>query len=67
VVPCDAGQASMAYFYFDFKDADKQNRGHLLLSILAHLSAQSDQAYLAILFDLDEHVDGVQSQLDSSS
>ena len=38
----DAGQAFMAYFYFDFKDTEKQNRRHLVLSLLSQLSARSD-------------------------
>ncbi|KAH9061874.1 hypothetical protein EDB87DRAFT_382930 [Lactarius vividus] len=38
----DAGLASMAYFYFDFRDTDKQNRRSLLLSLLSQLSARSD-------------------------
>ena len=38
----DAGMASMAYFYFDFRDTDKQNRRNLLLSLLSQLSARSD-------------------------
>jgi hypothetical protein len=31
----------MAYFYFDFRDLDKQNRRSLLSSLLAQLSAQA--------------------------
>ena len=38
----DAGLAFIAYFYFDFKDTDKQNRRNLLLSLLSQLSACSD-------------------------
>jgi hypothetical protein len=38
----DAGIASMAYFYFDFRDTDKQSRRSLLLSLLSQLSARSD-------------------------
>ena len=38
----DAGLALIAYFYFDFKDTDKQNRRNLLLSLLSQLSARSD-------------------------
>ena len=38
----DAGPAFIAYFYFDFKDTDKQNRRNLLLSLLSQLSACSD-------------------------
>jgi hypothetical protein len=38
----DAGKASMAYFYFDFKDTEKQKLCNLLPSILMQLSARSD-------------------------
>jgi hypothetical protein len=38
----DAGSASMAYFYFDFRDVDKQKLSNLLPSLLIQLSAQSD-------------------------
>ena len=37
-----AGLATVAYFYFDFKDTDKQNCRNLLLSLLSQLSARSD-------------------------
>ncbi|KAI9442948.1 hypothetical protein H4582DRAFT_1145912 [Lactarius indigo] len=37
----EAGLASMAYFYFDFRDLDKQHRRNLLPSLLIQLSAQS--------------------------
>ena len=38
----DAGLASVAYYYFDFRDTDKQNRRNLILSLLSQLSARSD-------------------------
>ncbi|KAF8492977.1 hypothetical protein F5888DRAFT_857450 [Russula emetica] len=38
---CDSGQASMGYFYFDFRDASKQHRHDLLTSLLFQLSARS--------------------------
>jgi hypothetical protein len=38
---CDAGRASMAYFYFDFRDIDKQHWRDLVPSLLIQLSAQS--------------------------
>jgi hypothetical protein len=38
----NAGRASMAYFYFDFRDVDKQKLGNLLPSLLLQLSARSD-------------------------
>jgi NACHT domain len=39
---CDDGKASMAYFYFDFRDVDKQNLCNLLPSLLIQLSARSN-------------------------
>jgi hypothetical protein len=38
---CKAGLASMAYFYFDFRDIDKQNRRDTISSVLFQLSTQS--------------------------
>jgi hypothetical protein len=35
--------ASMAYFYFDFKDNSKQSRLDMILSLLTQLSAQSNR------------------------
>ena len=32
----------MLYFYFDFKETDKQNRRNLVLSLLSQLSSRSD-------------------------
>jgi len=39
---CDAGQASMAYFYFDFRNVNKQHLHDLIPSLLIQLSAHSD-------------------------
>jgi len=47
----DAGKASMAYFYFDFRDVDKQKLQNLLPSLLTQLSARSDSCH-DILFQL---------------
>ena len=47
---CKAGNASMAYFYFDFRDANKQGFRDLLLSLLTQLSARSGRC--DILSDL---------------
>jgi hypothetical protein len=38
---CDAGQASMAYFDFDFRDINKQHWCDLVRSLLIQLSTQS--------------------------
>jgi hypothetical protein len=42
---CHDGLASMAYFYFDFKDNYKQNRLDMIPSLLTQLSAQSDRCH----------------------
>ena len=60
----DAGMASMAYFYFDFRDVDKQKLCNLLPSLLIQLSAQSD-ACCDILSQLySAHDRGVQKPSD---
>jgi hypothetical protein len=38
---CKAGSASKSYFYFDFKDVNKQSRRDMISSVLSQLSAQS--------------------------
>src|ERR1700755_742785 len=38
---CKAGNASMAYFYFDFRDANKQGLRDLVCSLLTQLSTHS--------------------------
>ncbi|KAH9165972.1 hypothetical protein EDB89DRAFT_261326 [Lactarius sanguifluus] len=47
----EAGLASVAYFYFDFRDTDKQSRHDLLLSLVNQLSTRSDPC-CEILFRL---------------
>ena len=44
----EAGQATIAYFYFDFRDTDKQDLRKALASLLTQLSAHSD-SYCDIL------------------
>ena len=46
-----AGRASIAYFYFDFRDIHKQKLHNLLPSLLIQLSARSDSC-CDILFQL---------------
>ena len=41
----NAGNASIAYFYFDFRDVNKQGLRDLLLSLLTQLSAHSNSRY----------------------
>jgi hypothetical protein len=64
VASCKAGQASMAYFYFNFKDVDKQNRRYLLLFILAQLSAQSDPCFDFLFFEPWNDGSGAQTPCD---
>jgi hypothetical protein len=40
-----AGLASVVYYYFDFRDADKQTRQGLLSSFLVQLASESDHCY----------------------
>jgi len=40
-----AGLATMAYYYFDFRDSKKQNCYGLLSSLLSQLSAESDSCH----------------------
>ena len=56
---CEAGQATMGYFYFDFRDTNKQHCRDLVHSLLIQLSACSDP-YCDILSRLYEaHKRGV--------
>jgi hypothetical protein len=41
-VICNTGQASIAYFYFDFRDTNKQHWRHLVPSLITQLSSRSD-------------------------
>ena len=42
---CAAGLATMAFYYFDFRDVKKQDRDGLLSSLLSQFSAESDACY----------------------
>ena len=48
---CKSGLATFAFFYFDFRDADKQNVRNLLFSLLIQLSSTSDD-FCRILSEL---------------
>ncbi|KAH9959684.1 hypothetical protein BC827DRAFT_1156241 [Russula dissimulans] len=63
---CDIGSAYMAYFFFDFRDKEKQNARALLTSILVQLSNQS-HTFCDILLGLySAHRRGSQQPSDSS-
>ena len=62
---CEAGQASMAFFYFDFRNTNKQGLHDLLPSLLTQLSARST-ARCDILSKLySDHDDGKMQPCDS--
>jgi hypothetical protein len=54
---CKAGEASMAYFYFDFRNANKQGLHDLVPSLLTQLSAHSSLR-CGILSELYSAYDG---------
>ena len=60
-VECEAGEASMAYFYFDFRNANKQSLHDLLPSLLTQLSAHSS-LHCDILSKLYEDLDDGKKQ-----
>jgi hypothetical protein len=63
---CKAGNASMAYFYFDFRDTNKQGLRDLLTSLLIQISASSGPC-CDILSDLySAHDTGKNQPSDSS-
>ena len=56
----DAGQATIAYFYFDSRDIDKQDLRTALSSLLTQLSAYSDN-YCDILSHVHQvHINGAE-------
>src|ERR1700679_1132889 len=61
---CEAGDASMAYFYFDFRDANKQCLHGLLTSLLAQLSARSDSHYKILSDFYVPHGEGLKQPSD---
>jgi hypothetical protein len=53
----DAGRALIAYFYFDFRDVNKQKLQNLLPSLLIQLSSRSDpcREILSKLYSANDH------------
>ena len=60
----DDGKASLAYFYFDFRDVDKQKLSNLLPSLLVQLSARSDARCDKLYQLYSAHDRGVQKPSD---
>jgi hypothetical protein len=62
----EAEVASIAYFYCDFRDEDKQSHRNILLSILFQLSAQSDQCFETLSNLYSKHDQGAQQPSDTT-
>ncbi|SRR6266702_2487518 len=62
----EAGLASVAYFYFDFRDIDKRSRRNLLPSLLVQLSARSDPFCDVLSRLYTAHDDGARQPSDSA-
>ena len=61
---CEAGLALMAYYYFDFRDADKQNLRGLLSSLLCQLCAVSDPFHEILARIYSAHAGGTREPSD---
>ena len=55
-----AGLATMAYYYFDFRDVKKQDRYGLLSSLVSQLSLQLDCCYAVLSQLYFDHANGTQ-------
>jgi hypothetical protein len=62
---CKAGNASMAYFYFDFRDANKQGLRDLICSLLTQLPAHSAPRCDILSNLYSAHVEGKSQASDS--
>ena len=63
---CNAGQASMAYFYFDFRDINKQHWRDLVSSLLTQLSSHSDLRCDILSRLYSDHDNGAQQASDGT-
>ena len=61
---CEAGESSMAYFYFDFRNANKQTLHDLVPSLLTQLSAHSSLRCDILSKLYSDHDDGKQQASD---
>ena len=63
---CAAGLATMAYYYFDFRDVKKQDRHGLLSSLLSQFSAESDACYAVLSQLYSNYVSGTRKPTGSA-
>jgi hypothetical protein len=61
-----AGLATMAYYYFDFRDVNKQDRYGLLSSIVSQLSAELDSCYQVLSQLFSNHAGGTRKPTTSA-
>jgi len=66
ITQSEAGLATMAHFYCDFRDEDKQNCRKLILSILSQLCAQSDPCCGILAHIYSAHKDGTRKPSDDT-
>jgi len=65
-ISCKAGQASMYYFYFDFRDIRKQHWNDLVRSLLTQLSNRSGPCCDILSHLYEERDNGAQQPSDGS-
>jgi hypothetical protein len=58
-----AGLATMAYYYFDFRDVKKQDCFGLLSSLISQLSAESDSCFNILSQLYSDHDCGMRSPI----
>ncbi len=63
---CEAGLAIMAYFYFDFRDLNKQSCHDLLLSLVSQLSTRSNPCCDILLRVYKIHESGARQPSDDT-
>jgi hypothetical protein len=63
---CNAGQASIAYFYFDFRDINKQHWRDLVPSLLTQLSSRSGPRCDILSRLYSDHDNGAQQPNDDA-
>ena len=63
---CNSGQASIAYFYFDFRDISKQHWHDLVPSLLTQLSTNSSHCSNILLHLYSDHGNGAQQPNDDA-
>ncbi len=61
-----AGLATMAYYYFDFRDVKKQDRYGLLSSLVSQLSAEMDSCYQILSQLFSNHAGGTRKPTTSA-